>query len=126
MIPGSGAARAWASVAAFALACALALLAMQLAPVEAAPAAAASSGVSQVISQAEFCQAAGMADTMPANCRWTRVTLAKRWRPAEPVGLCDAWYRLHFHLDSVPDRSLAMYMVAFNRTDRSCRSNKYL
>ena len=111
---GSRVTRAWASVAA------LALAALFPAPAAAAPVAATAvpSGVSQVIAQAEFCQIDGVADTMPADCRWSVVTLAKRWKASEPSHVSDAWYRLHFHLDAVPDRSLAMYMVAFNRTGR--------
>nr|MDP9126015.1 histidine kinase [Pseudomonadota bacterium] len=76
-------------------------------------------GVSQTIAQADFCQPPGIADTLPgASCPWKTVPLAKLWKVPEPLKLSDAWYRLRFHLDSVPDRSLAMYIVSFNRTGR--------
>ncbi len=110
-----GAPRAWAGAVALALAFALAQIG---APAGAAPAPAAPSSLSQVITQAEFCQPPGLADTMPASCRWATVALAYRWKVPEPLSMSDAWYRLHFHVDAVPDRSLAMYIVAFNRTGR--------
>jgi signal transduction histidine kinase len=112
-------ARAWAGGTALTLA--LALLALQPTRAGAAPAAAGSAprGVSQTISQADFCQPPGIADALPgASCSWKTVPLAKLWKVPEPLKLSDAWYRLGFHLDSVPDRSLAMYIVSFNRTGR--------
>ena len=110
-----GAPRAWAGAVALALAFALAQIG---APAGAAPAPGAPSSLSQVITQAEFCQPPGLADTMPASCRWATVALAYRWKVPEPLSMSDAWYRLHFHVDAVPDRSLAMYIVSFNRSGR--------
>ena len=110
-----GAPRAWAGAAALALAL---ILAPILAPAADAPTPAAPSSLSQVIAQAEFCQPPGLADKMPASCRWSTVSLAHRWKVPEPLRMSDAWYRLHFHVDAVPDRSLAMYIVSFNRTGR--------
>jgi signal transduction histidine kinase len=52
------------------------------------------------------------------HCGWKTVELAKLWKGPTDRGLADAWYRLHFHLDAVPDGTLAMYVVAFNRTGR--------
>ena len=114
-------ARAWAGGAALALVGALALFALQPTPADAAPAAAgpALHGMSQTISQADFCQPPAIADTLPGpGCAWKTVPLAKLWKVPEPLKLSDAWYRLRFHLDAVPDRSLAMYIVSFNRTGR--------
>ena len=76
-------------------------------------------GLSQVISRADFCQRPGLGDTVPDDrCDWKVVELAKLWRGPSENGLADAWYRLHFHLDAVPDGTLAMYAVGFNRTGR--------
>jgi signal transduction histidine kinase len=114
-------ARACTGAAALALAGTLALLAPAPTPADAAPAAAtaAPAGLSQTISQADFCQPPGTADTLPdAHCPWNTVALAKLWKVRDGLRLSDAWYRLHFHLDAVPDRSLAMYIVSFNRTGR--------
>jgi signal transduction histidine kinase len=73
----------------------------------------------QTIAQAEFCQPPGIADTLPgASCGWKTVTLAKLWQVPTNLPLSDAWYKLHFRLAAVPGRSLAMYVVAFNRTGR--------
>jgi len=82
--------------------------------------AAASTPMSQTISRAEFCMAPGLADTLPdASCGWQTVELAKVWHSSrQDVPLVDAWYKLRFHLDAVPERSLAMYTVAFNRSGR--------
>ena len=52
------------------------------------------------------------------RCGWKTVELAKLWQGPSEHGLADAWYRLHFHLDTVPDGTLAMYAVGFNRTGR--------
>lgn len=106
-------ARAWASLAALLVASMLASLAM------AGPASAPAADGTQTISQAEFCQPPGAADVMPdQHCAWKTVALAKLWQVAPNSRYSDAWYKLHFHLDAVPQRSLAMYLVAFNRTGR--------
>jgi signal transduction histidine kinase len=74
---------------------------------------------SLVLSRAEFCQRPGLSDVPPdAGCGWKTVELAKLWKGPSEHGLADAWFRLRFHLDSVPARPLAMYLVAFNRTGR--------
>ena len=105
---------AWALLAAVLLASASA----GLSSAAAAPAAAPSE-VSLTIAQAEFCQPVGTADTLPdARCAWRTVSLAKLWQVTPNARFSDAWYKLHFHLDAVPGRSLAMYLVAFNRTGR--------
>jgi len=105
--------RAWASAAALLLASVLAGLAM------ADPAAAPAVDGAQTISQAEFCQPPGAADLLPdRHCAWKTVALAKLWQVAPNSRYSDAWYKLHFHLDAVPQHSVAMYIVAFNRTGR--------
>ena len=109
---------AWAAIAALLAAGVLAMVALATS-VPAPPAAGQGPhGLSQTISQAQFCQAPGIADTMPANCAWRTVALAKMWKVPADLRDSDAWYRLSFHLDAVPDRPLAMYTVAFNRTGR--------
>ena len=106
-------ARAWASLAALLVASVLASLAM------AGPAVPTAADGTQTISQAEICQPPGAADVMPdQHCAWKTVALAKLWQVAPNSRYSDAWYKLHFHLDAVPQRSLAMYLVAFNRTGR--------
>ena len=74
---------------------------------------------SQTLSHAQFCQRPGLSDIPPDDkCAWKTVELAKLWKGPVDHGLADAWYRLHFHIDAVPARPLAMYFVAFNRTGR--------
>jgi signal transduction histidine kinase len=76
-------------------------------------------GVSQTISQADFCQPSGTADAIPGgDCGWKTVALAKLWWVPPDRRVADAWYRLHFRLGAVPDAGVAMYLVAFNRTGR--------
>jgi signal transduction histidine kinase len=85
------------------------------------PAAAAQAPpvAARTIAQAEFCQRPGTSDELPdARCPWKTVALAKLWEGPQGELYSDAWYRLHFHLDAVPERSLAMYIVSFNRTGR--------
>ena len=84
-----------------------------------APASTGQGGASQTLSHAQFCQRPGLSDVPPDDrCAWKTVELAKLWKEPVDHGLADAWYRLHFHLDAVPQRPLAMYFVAFNRTGR--------
>ncbi|MBW8778251.1 MAG: hypothetical protein JF585_03415, partial [Burkholderiales bacterium] len=76
-------------------------------------------GPSLTLSSAQFCQRQGISDSLPDDsCGWKSVRLAKLWKGPSEHGLADAWYRLRFHLDAVPERPLAMYLVAFNRTGR--------
>jgi len=73
----------------------------------------------QSITRAEFCLPAATSDTLPdAACGWQTVALAKVWRSKTHTGLADAWFKLHFHLDAVPEHGLALYDVRFNRTGR--------
>ena len=110
--PTSTSWRAWAGLAALLLASVLAGLAV------AGPAAAPATDGAQTISQAEFCQPPGVADVMPdEHCAWKTVALAKLW-VASDARYSDAWYKLHFRLAAVPQHSLAMYLVAFNRSGR--------
>jgi signal transduction histidine kinase len=82
-------------------------------------AGAAPAPAEQKIVQAEFCQRPGTSDELPdARCAWKTVSLAKLWEGPQDQRYADAWYRLHFRLDAVPERSLAMYIVSFNRTGR--------
>ena len=82
-------------------------------------AAPAATRASQTITQAEFCLQSSVSETLPdASCGWKTVVLAKVWHSPPNVHLSDAWYKLHFHLGAVPERGLAMYGVAFNRTGR--------
>ena len=112
-------ARAWLTVAVLmllALGMAYGLIAIGR-PAPAGVASAASPSLT--LSWAEFCQRPGVSDAMPDDrCGWKSVRLAKLWKGPSEHGLADAWYRLHFHLDAAPDRPLAMYLVAFNRTGR--------
>ena len=106
-------ARAWAGLAL--------LLATWLgAPAMAGDAPAApSSTLSQTLSQAQFCVPAGLTDSLPgADCPWKTVTLAKLWETPADRPRSDAWFKLRFRLEAAPQRNLAMYLVAFNRTGR--------
>jgi len=102
--------------------CALALLALAAGQAGAqAPGQALSTAPSSwMITQAEFCMAPGLSDTLPdAACGWKKVDLAKVWHaPRQDVPMADAWFKLPFHLDAVPQRGLALYTVAFNRSGR--------
>jgi len=87
----------------------------------------ASQVTSQTISQADFCQRAGLSDVPPdASCPWKTVALAKLWGSFPDQVYSDAWYRLHFRLDAVPARSLAMYIVSFHRTGRLFINGQFL
>ena len=113
-------ARAWVTVATLVL---LSVgMAYALVAVGRSPAVAASPStrvLSQTLSRAEFCQRPGLGDSVPDDrCGWKAVELAKLWQGPSEHGLADAWYRLHFQLDAVPDGTLAMYVVGFNRTGR--------
>jgi len=104
-------ARAWAALALLLLATALGAAAMA----DDAPSAM----LSQTLSQAQFCVPAAPTDSVPgADCAWKAVTLAKLWETPLDQPRADAWFKLRFHLDAVPARNLAMYLVAFNRTGR--------
>ena len=109
---------AWVRVCAAPFALLLAIVAAGLPGARAA--GEASVPVSLTIARAEFCMAPGLAETRPdASCGWEPVELAKVWHPRRrDVPLVDAWFKLHFHLDTVPAQGLAMYTVAFNRTGR--------
>ena len=80
------------------------------------------------ISEAHLCQLPARSDTLPGpECAWKRVPLAKMWsghRGGQPQ--VDAWFKLDFHLDAVPPRGLAMYVVAFNRTGRLFVNGHYV
>ena len=80
----------------------------------------ASASASRTLNQAEFCIAPGLSDTRPdAACGWKTVDLAKVWHaPRQDVPMADAWFKLQFHLDAVPQHGLALYTVAFNRSGR--------
>ena len=144
---------AWARARARAIAAVLAGLVMGLtvasaaqapvataaAPASASPAAMATTATmtpaattavppSQTITQAEFCMAPGIADTLPgASCGWKTVPLAKVWHPPRgSAPMVDAWFKLHFHLDAVPEQGLALYSVAFNRSGRVFVNNSLL
>jgi len=75
---------------------------------------------SLTLREADTCRPAVMSDQLPGpECGWRKVPLAKMWpsrRNGQPQ--YDVWYRLRFHLDTVPVRGLGAYMVAFNRTGR--------
>lgn len=74
---------------------------------------------SQTITRAEFCLPPAVADALPdASCGWQAVALPKVWRDKARPALADAWFKLRFHLDAVPERGLALYDVRFNRTGR--------
>ncbi len=83
---------------------------------------------STVIREAQFCQLGGLSYKLPgAECAWQTVPLAKMWsghRGGQPQ--VDAWFKLRFHLDAVPARGVAMYMVAFNRTGRLFVNGQYV
>ena len=108
-------ARVWVTVATLVLLSAwmaYALIALGRSP-------APTGGRTQTLSRAEFCQRAGLGDALPDDrCGWKAVELAKLWQGPSERGLADAWFRLHFHLDTVPEGTLAMYAVGFNRTGR--------
>jgi signal transduction histidine kinase len=111
--------RAWLALAALLLASWLACESLARAAPVAAGSGQVPHGASQTISQAEFCQRPGTSDVPPdAHCLWKTVALAKLWKGPQDEPVSDAWYRLHFRLDAVPERSLAMYIVSFNRTGR--------
>jgi signal transduction histidine kinase len=109
--------RAW--LASAALVCAAGLAAAALAASAPVSSAAVPPDMSQTVSQAEFCQPPGPTDVLPGSeCAWNTVALAKLWKVHPDRRVSDAWYKLHFRLAAVPQRSLAMYLVAFNRTGR--------
>ena len=85
-----------------------------------APLPASSIGVQpQTLTQAQFCKRDDLTDVPPDNlCDWKTVQLGKLWKGPSEDRMAEAWFRLHFHLDAVPERTLAMYLVAFNRTGR--------
>ncbi len=113
-------ARAWLTVFTLAL-LTIAMVCGLVAIGRSAPAStgAPTGGLSQTLTQAQFCQSAGL-DATPSDvrCNWKTVELAKLWKAPSDEGMADAWYRLQFRLDAVPQRTLAMYIVAFNRTGR--------
>jgi signal transduction histidine kinase len=116
--------RSWALALVAVLACVILYAATM--PVGAA-AQHASDGSSQTIREAQFCQRPGLGDDIPdASCHWEPVPLAKLWRGQRDSRISDAWYRLRFHLDAVPQRGLAMYVVAFNRTGRLFSNGQYV
>jgi signal transduction histidine kinase len=79
--------------------------------------AAPEPGGVQVITSAEFCRRTG--DALPGpDCEWKTVPLAHEWRGERTEPTNDGWFRLHFHLDAVPARPLAAYIVGFNRSGR--------
>ncbi len=101
------------------------------ASVAATPASAASldDGAPAItIKEAEFCVRANLDDSLPdARCGWQTVPLAKMWRVlGGEKRLHDGWFRLHFHLDTVPPHGLGMYLVAFNRTGRLFVNSQYV
>ncbi|MEO5688594.1 MAG: ATP-binding protein [Burkholderiaceae bacterium] len=115
---------AWAMALVALSACAILFAATMPAAASSQP---ASDGLSQTIRQAQFCQRAGLGDDIPdASCHWESVTLAKLWRGRRDTNVADAWYRLRFHLDAVPPRGLAMYVVAFNRTGRLFSNGQFV
>ena len=70
--------------------------------------------------EAETCRPGTLSDRLPGpECHWQTAPLAKMW-PSHRSGppQYDVWYKLHFHLDTVPARGVALYVVAFNRTGR--------
>ncbi len=80
------------------------------------------------IREATFCQLPRLSDKLPgAECAWKAVPLAKMWsgyRTGQPQ--VDAWFKLTFHLDAVPPRGVAMYLVAFNRSGRLFVNGQYV
>ena len=83
------------------------------------PASDQAAGPAQTITRAEFCMPPTATATVPdASCGWQDVALAKVWRDRTRTGLIDAWFKLRFHLDAVPEHGLALYDVRFNRTGR--------
>jgi len=108
---------AWARACATLFALVLALSAASVALADPAPSSAAS--LSQTITSAQFCMPAAALDAVPdASCGWQEVVLSKVWRDRSRTGLIDAWFKLRFHLDAVPEHGLALYDVRFNRTGR--------
>jgi len=84
-----------------------------------APAASAAAAGLLTFVQADFCQLTMVVDAPPGSaCAWQPVELAKRWRPASNQLHSDAWFRLHFTLDALPQQPPALYFVAFNRGGR--------
>ncbi len=83
---------------------------------------------SLTIREAETCRPPVMSDKLPgAECGWQTTPLAKMWssrRGDQPQ--YDAWYKLHFHLDTVPAHGVALYVVAFNRTGRLFVNGQYV
>ena len=84
------------------------------------PLAPSSTGVQpQIVTKAQFCKRDGITDLPPDNrCDWQSIELPKLWKGPSEDRLAEALFRMHFRLDVVPERTLAMYLVAFNRTGR--------
>jgi len=77
------------------------------------------------LDNAEFCQRDG--DAIPgADCDWKPIALAHMWHGARDHATADGWYRIRFHLDSVPERSIAVYVVGFNRSGRLYVNGHYM
>ncbi len=80
---------------------------------------------SRVVTSAEFCQRDG--DAIPdAGCGWQTVPLAHLWSGRSSKAMSDGWFRVHFHLDAVPEHGLALYIVAFNRSGRFFVNGHYM
>jgi len=80
----------------------------------------------RVLSAAEFCRRDS--DTLPdASCDWKAVPLAHLWSAGVRDGAFhDGWFKVHFHLDAVPATSIAVYIVAFNRSGRLFVNGHYM
>ncbi len=80
-----------------------------------------------VIRQSEFCLSPQPGDAIPgAECAWKPMALPALWHGSPEQPLSDAWYRLHFRLDTVPTRGMALYLTKFNRTGRVYLNAQYV
>ena len=79
----------------------------------------------RTLTTAEFCRHDG--DAIPdASCGWKTVALGYLWRTGKDRPMSDGWFRVHFQLDAVPERSIAVYIVAFNRSGRLFVNGHYM
>ena len=99
-----------------------------LLPAVPAGAGSADDAPSLTINQADFCRLPALGSKIPGatECAWQTVSLASMWRGHGSDAQYEAWYRLRFHLEAVPSRGLAMYVVAFNRTGRLFVNGQYV
>ena len=71
------------------------------------------------IAVAEFCRDDAAGDSIPGpDCKWQPVALPHEWNGHSDKPLKDAWFKLKFRLEAVPEDGVALFATTFNRTGR--------